>query len=52
MVSNAGTPRRQLWRVQLSDLEAATAGEALSPCIIVLGDVVDLGALDRLAASG
>ncbi|HEY9877246.1 MAG TPA: uroporphyrinogen-III C-methyltransferase [Leptolyngbyaceae cyanobacterium] len=38
----AGQPQQQIWQGTLLSIEQATKGESLSPCVIVIGEVVGL----------
>jgi uroporphyrinogen III methyltransferase/synthase len=38
----AGRPQQQVWEGTLADILAKTEGESLSPCVIVIGEVVRL----------
>ena len=51
VIRSAGTPEQQQWLGSLEDIADITAGASLSPCIIVIGDVVSLGATPSPSAS-
>ncbi|WP_017304607.1 uroporphyrinogen-III C-methyltransferase [Spirulina subsalsa] len=42
IIQNGGSPNQQTWVGTLADIVEKTAGVALSPCIIVVGEVVSL----------
>ena len=42
VVRAAGTPEQRVWRSSLGSVAADTAGEALSPCVVVVGAVAGL----------
>ena len=42
VIRAAGTPEQQEWIGCLGDIAERTAGASLSPCIIVIGEVVSL----------
>lgn len=42
IIRNAGSPQQQIWRGSLANIQEQTRGISLSPCIIVIGEVVNL----------
>ena len=42
IIRDCGRPEQQIWLGTLSDIVQQTAGESLSPCVIVIGEVVRL----------
>ena len=42
VVRSAGLPQQRAWYSKLSEVVAATAGEDLSPCVVVIGEVAGL----------
>lgn len=41
VVRSAGTPEETVWEATLGSILQATAGEKLSPCVVVVGAVAD-----------
>lgn len=44
IIRSGGTPQQQVWQGTLAEIVALASGQALSPCAIVVGDVVQLRA--------
>ena len=42
IIRDCGRPEQQIWLGTLSDIVQQTAGQSLSPCVIVIGEVVRL----------
>ena len=42
VVRSAGLPQQRVWYSTLSEVVASTAGEDLSPCVVVIGEVAGL----------
>ena len=42
IIKNATLPGEQTWRGEVGTIEAQCKGEALSPCIVVVGQVAAL----------
>ena len=42
IIRNAGSPQQQIWQGTLTNIQEQTRGIALSPCIIIIGAVVNL----------
>lgn len=51
MVRAAATPEQHVWRTTLGSAADDTAGQPLSPCVIVIGRVVQLGDDTQLVAA-
>lgn len=41
VIQNAGLPSMRVWRGTAESIVSATAGASLSPCIVVVGDIVE-----------
>jgi uroporphyrin-III C-methyltransferase len=48
----AGQPQQYIWEGTLADIVKKTAGESLSPCVMVIGEVVKLRAYTRQSGKG
>ena len=42
VVRSAGLPQQRIWRGSLGSIVQRTAGEKLSPCVVIIGDVAGL----------
>ena len=45
VVKSAGTPEQLVWMGTISTIVEVTSGHDLSPCVIVIGEVVSLAML-------
>jgi siroheme synthase len=52
VIRAAGTPEQRVWRSSLSRVAADTAGEKLSPCVIVVGQVAGAALLEPTSPAG
>ena len=52
VVRSCGTPQQCVWSSTIEEVEELTAGEELSPCIVVVGQVVQLPQTWGAAAAG